>query len=533
MSPVVPPRIKTSTPPRHVPGVLASSRRALAWHIPAAALCVVLAGCAAFLPVPPAPPAAVDPISLFPMADYSQDVDHWIDPLGPDYDTPFLSARDQHAQFEVLYSRYFGTDANSASPWNHAFIDPPAHGKSDGDIAGLLLRRIANYDNTGKPGRDIGYGQNLRPQSKSWIDAIAQNMDVRQFERVAPYTPGRRAIATGNLLVRELPTMDPFFYSHRLAGQGYPFDSLQISAILPGTPLYVRGSSLDGGWCYVQAPEVHGWVRSDNLGFVDDMFVDTWKKTARQALGAVITASAPVRDSYGVFRFDAPAGTVLPLRPGTTPGMREVLVPARNIYGRAVISTAQLSDTQIVPAPWSATPRHLATLLKALIGRPYGWGNTGLYNDCSSELKNIFAAFGIWLQRHSFGQMAAGQITDLSSATPAERLDYLARNGQPMRTLVYINGHVMLYLGNTTHGAQTVPVVYHGVWGLSPADNSWRAIIGGTLIQPLFESIPEDLALQSLAAKPIFQISILGAPAADTPVQSDDGSPVDWASGGV
>jgi hypothetical protein len=70
----------------------------------------------------------------------------------------------------------------------------------------------------------------------------------------------------------------------------------------------------------------------------------------------------------------------------------------------------------------------------------------------------------------------------------------------------------MLYIGNTTRDGVTVPVVYQDVWGLRPADDSRRAVIGGSVILPLFEHIPEDASLQSLAATPTFQISILGAP---------------------
>ncbi len=86
-----------------------------------------------------------------------------------------------------------------------------------------------------------------------------------------------------------------------------------------------------------------------------------------------------------------------------------------------------------------------------------------------------------------------------------------------MRTLIYIGGHVMLYLGTTRRDGQTVPVVYQDIWGLRPADNSRRSVIGGSVIFPLMTSIPEDPSLQSLAGTPIFQISILGAPSDATP----------------
>ncbi|SDQ39779.1 Cell wall-associated hydrolase, NlpC family [Paraburkholderia fungorum] len=481
----------------------------------------------------------VDTVSLFPIAGYDQNVDHWLDPDSPAYDRPFLSPADQQAHFLALYARYFGTGTTAASPWNAAYVTMRVFRQQGADIAALQQRRIERFDNSGKSGAALGYGENFRPHDQAWIDTIARNMNVGQFTQNPVYQPERRAIASGNLLVRELPTLDPSFYDHRLAGEGYPFDNLQISAVRPGTPLYVLGGSVDGAWSYVQTPDVQGWVRSENVALADDRFVDTWRAATVRSLGAVTVASAPVRDSRGVFRFDAPAGTMLPLSSvkgepqqasaDNTDVPLAVLVPARDVDGHAIIRSATLNDTQIAPMPLAATPRHLAMLMKTLIGRPYGWGNSGFYNDCSSELQSIFAVFGVWLPRHSSTQMNAGSMTDLSASTPAQRLDYLAQHGVPLRTLIYIGGHVMLYIGNTTRNGVAVPVVYQDVWGLRPADDSRRAVIGGSVILPLFEHIPEDATLQSLAATPIFQISILGtpdgAPTAPSATPSDEDNP--------
>ena len=194
----------------------------------------------------------------------------------------------------------------------------------------------------------------------------------------------------------------------------------------------------------------------------------------------------------------------------------------RDANAHARIRTATLPATQIAAVPLAATPRHLAMLMKALIGRPYGWGNMLFYNDCSSELQSIFAAFGVWLPRHSSAQMAAGEMTDLSALAPGERLATLMREGKPMRTLVYIGGHVMLYLGTTRFDGHDAPLVYQDIWGLRPANNSRRAIIGGSVVLPLLLRIPEDPSLQSLAATPIFQISILGAPSGAAPAPDEE-----------
>jgi hypothetical protein len=492
--------------------------------LPLVTLCLTLAACASN---PPASPNAyVDPIGLFPMDAYDQNVDHWMDPAAPGYDTPFLSAQAQRDHLDALYARYFGVQADDPSPWNPAFVANRVYKQSGQDIVDLQLRRIGRYDKAGKNAETIGYGQNYRPHTEQWIDAIKHNMNVEQFAQAPRYTNAARAIATDNLFVRELPTMDPSFFSYKLAGEGYPFDNLQVSAIRPGTPLYVLGRTVDGAWDYVQTPDVQGWVKAAGVGTVDDAFADTWRKCVRALWGAVISASAPVRDETGTFRFDAPAGTMLPLvsldPDAQAGGVQTVLVPARDIDGRAVIRHARLTDSQIVPMPLAATPRHLAMLMKALIGRPYGWGNAGSYNDCSSELQSIFAAFGVWLPRHSSSQMSAGLFADLSEITPAKRLDYLMRHGKPMRTLIYIGGHVMLYLGTTHRDGQTVPLVYQDIWGLRPADNSRRSVIGGSVIFPLLTRIPEDPSLQSLAGTPTFQISILGAPSGSTPPPDPD-----------
>jgi NLPC_P60 stabilising domain, N term/SH3 domain (SH3b1 type)/SH3 domain of SH3b2 type/NlpC/P60 family len=541
-----------------LPASAASSASSLQWPhaCRAAMLCAALASLAACGNPPPTRDVhvPVDTVTLFPIAGYDQNVDHWLDPDSPDYDRPFLSPADQQAHFRALYARYFGTGANAPSPWNAAYITMRVYRQQGADIAALQQRRVERFDNTGKSGAALGYGENFRAHDKAWIETIARNMNLAQFTQNALYQPERRAIAAGNLMVRELPTTDPSFYDHRLAGEGYPFDNLQISAVRPGTPLYLLGGSVDGAWFYVQTPDVQGWVRSEGVALADDRFVDTWRAATARALGAVRVASAPVRDSRGVFRFDAPAGTMLPLSAVKSDAQQAaasagapvaanasapdninaaaaltVLVPARDVDGRAIIRTATLNDAQIAPMPLAATPRHLAMLMKTLIGRPYGWGNSGLYNDCSSELQSIFAVFGVWLPRHSSTQMSAGSMTDLSSSTPAQRLDYLAQHGVPLRTLIYIGGHVMLYIGNTTRNGVAVPVVYQDVWGLRPADNSRRAVIGGSVILPLFEHIAEDVTLQSLAATPTFQISILGtpdgAPAPPSAAPSDEDNP--------
>jgi hypothetical protein len=163
-----------------------------------------------------------------------------------------------------------------------------------------------------------------------------------------------------------------------------------------------------------------------------------------------------------------------------------------------------------VPQPWPYTPRHAAALWRTLLGRPYGWGNAWLLNDCSAELKSFFAPFGLWLPRHSTHQKDAGRAVDLSALDLHGRLDTLARIARPYLTLVWIRGHVMLYLGPITYtapdGASAAGFMsYQNLWGLWPkAPPDTRAIVGGSTLFPVLDRYPDQPELQSQADRPDF-----------------------------
>ena len=139
--------------------------------------------------------------------------------------------------------------------------------------------------------------------------------------------------------------------------------------------------------------------------------------------------------------------------------------------------------------------------IQNLISRPYGWGGMYFYNDCSAELKSLLTPFGIWLPRHSSYQVTVGKMVDMSAASPEKRLAYLMEKGQGFLTIIYIGGHVMLYIGDG--------MTYQNIWGLSPKPATRRAVIGKSVLLPLLLQYPEDTTLISLANKKFFQVSFL------------------------
>ncbi|WP_281719155.1 SH3 domain-containing C40 family peptidase [Pandoraea apista] len=492
---------------------------------------VLLAACAGAPQSPTAPPPSAATairynISRFPIEHYDQDVDHWIRPDAPGYDQPLLSAKEQSRRFEAFRARYFGTAPRDPSPWNGAWLSASLLNAAGAQqIADSQGRRVRRFDN-GAPGVRTTYGENFQPHTTAWNRAIEANMALAQLNADHAgwqYDPRRRGITVDNALVRQLPTADPAFYDFRQAGEGYPFDALQDSALRPGTPVYTLARSADGAWLLVYSPDLIGWVDARTVASVDERFVATWRNAAQRSLGAIVRADVALTDTppggqgdighlgdtAPVYRTFAPIGTVLPLM-ASRDARPVAMFPVADIHRRAQIRTTGLDSSTIVPMPWTLTPRHMAQVMKQQIGRPYGWGNTLFYNDCSAETRSLFAPFGVWLPRHSSDQLRAGKRTDLRAADIDTRLRTLAERDRPLMTLIHINGHIMLYLGNAQRDGASVPMTYQNVWGLSPADNSRRNVIGGSVILPLLKTYPEDPEVRSLAGKPLFEISVIG-----------------------
>ncbi|CNU75800.1 cell wall-associated hydrolase [Salmonella enterica subsp. enterica serovar Bovismorbificans] len=100
-------------------------------------------------------------------------------------------------------------------------------------------------------------------------------------------------------------------------------------------------------------------------------------------------------------------------------------------------------------------------------------------------------------------------MVDLSHKNPQMRIDYLTRYGKAFTTLVYIPGHIMLYIGNTTMNGQVVPMTYQNIWGLRPNHANSRSIIGEAVFLPLLRFYPENPELISLAGKVLFKLGYI------------------------
>ncbi len=433
------------------------------------------------------------PYTLFPIENYDQNIDHWISPSEPNYDHPLLDAQQQKWRMQQLYQHQF-------SPWQASYIE-----------AYLQPGVLTSIESGTVKANAHSYNENMRPYPQSWSSRMLTQINLSQFQGPLYNDPHHRMIAVTNLMARTLPTFEPHFSNPDHVGQGYPFDNVQISEIWAGTPLYLVGVSKDQAFGLVITPSFIGWVDRKGLAFASPQFIQSWQHATQKKLLAITQNNSPILNLKQQFLLQGYIGSSFPCVQKKAQQWI-ILVPTASTHQQAQISLAQVSAQHAAVMPLSATPRHFAQMITALQGIPYGWGNLYFYDDCSSLLKNLYLPFGIWLPRHSSNQTAMGETTDLTPLSPEERLAYLQKNAAPFLSLVSLGSHVFMVIGNLEnpqHPGQQVLLTFQTLWGLSPPDNSSRAIIGESVLLPLLLSYPENPNLRSLLNAPIFQLSNL------------------------
>ncbi len=463
--------------------------------------------------------AAIDvPITIFPLDKYNQDVNYWINPKDPDYNKLLINRITQKKQLQEYYNHYYASGAAALSPWGYHYVTKQLKQTFEtfSDITEQKI--IDSFGNaTNQDIKKTGYGINFRPyHDDHWLKPIIANMNLKQFKLPIKYRAINRGITVRNLKARALPTNDPYFHNFTLPGQGYPFDILQESSLWVGTPVYIIGTTHDCQWHLVLTPSSYiAWVESDGVAKASKSFIAKWQKFAKKKMVATTKTNLSIFDINKQYRFNTYSGTIFP---GNKINKRtiSVLIPIANKNHKATTALANISKKDAVVMPLRATPRNFANIISSLIGRPYGWGGVYFYNDCSAELQALYTPFGIWLPRNSAAQIKSRNITDISSLNMRDHLKHLQEKGKKFITLIYIGGHVLMYIGtypnpnSNTH--EPIVMTYQSLWGLKPQDKSSRAVIGQSVFFPMLEQYPEDHKIHSLADSKYFQMINLDEP---------------------
>lgn len=331
-----------------------------------------------------------------------------------------------------------------------------------------------------------GYRENLQPWTLPQWEKLVANQHMAAYPSM-----GKKAITLRNTSLRVLPTNKPFFFAPSKAGEGFPFDYFQNSALWVGTPLLVTHQSADGAWFFAEAGYAYGWIAARDLAWITPKDIALYETgnyavVTRDALSLydvttrVLASSQKAKDSSPNNRFLATAhiGAILPIVAEQEKTLLLAL-PVETPTGYTTPRMVEASRHDVARFPLPLTPEHIASIANQMIGQPYGWGGLLHNRDCSAAMRDLFTVFGVWLPRNSTQQARkGGTLVQFTTQSPHEKRAAILANAVPFYTLIWFKGHIGLYLGPDPETGS--PMLLHNAWG---ARSRWygtegRAIVG-------------------------------------------------------
>ncbi|MDO8721594.1 MAG: NlpC/P60 family N-terminal domain-containing protein [Syntrophales bacterium] len=326
-----------------------------------------------------------------------------------------------------------------------------------------------------KYGKDRGYGRNGKKHSRSWIRELIANARLEHY-------PQERfpAITLQNTDLRVLPTSDAHLSNPRNCA--FPFDNMQNSGVAANTPVFVSHVSGDKKWVLAETHYAMGWIPARHIALVDADFIKQWESAA---YATIIKDKTSIRGEDGKVLFNAPLGSFFP-KTGEDAKTMQILIATADKRGMAVTEKVVLSRETAAAKPLKLTADNMAKVANELMNAPYGWGGLDQRRDCSSTLMDMFAPFGIWLPRNSGHQATmTGALINLKSLSPEEKEKMILKQGIPYFTLIWLKGHIMLYIGERDGH----PLVFHNFWSVKTRDmrgKTGKMIVGKAAITTLY-----------------------------------------------
>jgi len=278
------------------------------------------------------------------------------------------------------------------------------------------------------------------------LNAIPSDIDV-QYGLVVRYT-SQRVFPAGAALYAKSHDLD--------------FDELQNSALDIGTPVAVAHTSLDGTWYYVIDQLNAGWVPVKDVALCS---LEELKQFVSAEPFAVVTRAKGgifLDSGMRVYYDYARMGARFPLCDKQN-GIAAIRLPLRGEDGTLSKQVGYIRGDDIHGGYLPYTPRTIFRQAFELLNAPYGWGGMYGEQDCSRFVQEIFATVGISLPRNSSKQSQVGVLLGEypDNAAKEAKLDILSGKAIGGCTILYLRGHIMLFLG-TVHDT---PYAIHSTWG--------------------------------------------------------------------
>lgn len=369
---------------------------------------------------------------------YKQNIDYLLKDVTP-----------LHVEMENFYSRYF-------MPWN---IESIKIKKTRASWANSVFSRKGKY-----------YAQNMLLWDNQKVKNLINSTNFDDYNKEKLY-----AITTKDVQVRNLPTNKPFMRNPKLAGEGFAFDYMQNTHLHVNTPLFISHFNDDGSWAFVQNPSSTGWIPIDSLKILDVNSRNLFMKLKKLVIVKDKTAIYSKKQSFVMY---ANIGAIFPYT-GEDEDFYHSFVYTK--YSDKL--EVRILKTNISKMPVTFNRKNILKITGSLLGQLYGWGGFMGDRDCSAMTKDYFAPFGVWIPRNSAGQKNSGVYISLKNLDDKEKEKIIIKDGIAFQSLIYLRGHIMLYVGSYRGKA----MVMHNLWGIKTQKNGvfGRYIIGKTIISDL------------------------------------------------
>ena len=309
------------------------------------------------------------------------------------------------------------------------------------------------------------YQRNGQRVSRKWFKYQIRNSNFKAYESVL-----KPAISLRHCDLKIYPTFSDFYYNPKRTGEGFPFDYNQNSSININTPLIVSHYSKDKKWVYIRCSYAYGWLPVKDIAFVNWNFI---KKFKNNNYAVTIRDNLFIKDK--TVKTIVKLGTIFPIDKAS----KKYMIASRNSKGYAKVELIRVEKNSIiVKKPLPFTAKNVALIANQLVKEPYGWGGKLEARDCSSLTKDFFAPFGIFLRRNSFEQATdSWNRTSIRWLSVKKKKARILKKAKPFRSLIYVNGHITLYLGQW----KGEPVILHNYWG-ARLNNRKKLILGRAII---------------------------------------------------
>ena len=343
-------------------------------------------------------------------------------------------------------------------------------------------------DLASKPAKPL-WDEAGKPVPQATLDAIVGN---RAMDKIPADQATRYGMTVERAALRAFPTTLRVFSSDDDAD----IDRFQESALFPGDPVVIVHASADGQWLFVVSPRYAAWIEAKAIAEGDKATV---LAHAQRTPYRVVTGAKPrtvfTREEPRLSELQLDMGVRMPLadvapdKPvnGQHPYASWILdLPVRDAEGRLAFAPALLQKNADSAADYLPLTR--ANLIRQsfkFLGERYGWGHAYNGRDCSGFVSEIYRSMGVQLPRNTSDQA----VSPVFARTHFEAGDSREKRMAAVKALeigdlIYIPGHVMMYIGKI----DGQPYVIHDTNGGSHlgADGQLHSMhLNGVSVTPL------------------------------------------------